>query len=153
MYFLFRLTSSVRRVSTCTDQLTNAVAVSDITAATSSAQGMSSGLSDLVSAARGVAATTNDPRVLLATEEVLERSWTLLRESGGMITSHESPVEKEYTLNPLAKGVHDSLNKVTASIPGQKEVDDAITSINNATLILDDSGEMLRTVPGSRNYG
>lgn len=114
---------------------------------------MSSGLTDLVSAARGVASTTNDPRVLLATEEVLERSWTLLREGGGLISTHESPMEKEVTLNPLAKGVHEALDKVTASIPGQKEVDDAITSINNATLILDDGGEMLRGVPGSRNYG
>lgn len=139
-------------MSTCTDQLTHAVSVSDVPAATSSAQGMSSGLTDLVSAARGVASTTNDSRVLLATEEVLERSWTLLRESGGLVTSHEHAREKEVTLKPLAKGVHDALNKVTASIPGQKEVDDAITSIGNASLILED-GEMLRGVPGSRNYG
>jgi talin len=148
-----RLTSSIRKVGNNTDQLVNTVASSDPQGATQSAQGVSSGLSDLVSAARGVAATTNESRVLVATEEVLERSWTLLRESGGVLTSDDDAYEKQGQLKPLAKGVHDALDKVAWSVPGQREVEDAILTINNASLVLEDGVSGLKGIPGSRNYG
>lgn len=147
------MTSSIRKVGNCTDQLVSSVAASDASGATESAQGMSSGLIDLVSAARGVAATSNDSRVLLATEEVLERSWTLLRESSGLISSDEPAYEKQAQLRPLAKGVHDALDKVAGSFPGQREVDDAILLINNASLVLEEGVSGLKGLPGSRSYG
>jgi talin len=151
--FVDRLTSSIRKVGNCTDQLVNSVVASDAPGAAQSGQSMSSGLTDLVSAARGVAATSNDSRILIATEEVLERSWTLLRESSGLLNSDEPAYERQARLKPLAKGVQDALDKVAGSFPGQREVDDAITTISNASLILDDGVSSLRNIPGSRNYG
>ncbi|XP_021951847.1 talin-1 isoform X2 [Folsomia candida] len=148
-----RLTSSIRKVGNSTDQLVNSVSASDANGSSQSAQSMSSGLTDLVSASRGVAAASNDSRILIATEEVLERSWTLLRESCGLINSDDSAYEKQAQMKPLAKGVHDALDRVSGSIPGQREVDDAIMTINNASLILDDGVSHLRGIPGSRNYG
>lgn len=148
-----RLTTSIRKVGNCTDQLVNSVSASDANGASQSAQGLSSGLADLVSSARGVASTSKDARILIATEEVLERSWTLLVESGGLINSNEPAYEKQAQLKPLAKGVHDALDKVAGSFPGQREVEDAIMTINNASLILDDGVSHLKGIPGGRNYG
>ena len=146
---IYRLTDSVRKVSTHTDQLVNSVVASDNTGATSSAQGVSSGLSDLVSAARAVASTSDEPRILYATEEVLERTWTLLRESSGILGTHERPEEVEMLLNPLAKGVHDALDKVTGSIPGQKDVEEAIQSISSTSMAVERGGRPTT----AKNYG
>ncbi len=100
-----------------------------------------------------MAATSNDARILVFTEEVLERSWTILRESSGLINSDEPAYEKQAQLKPLAKNVHDALDKVAGSIPGSREVDDAIMTIHNASLILEDGVSHLKGIPGSRNYG
>jgi len=150
-----RLTSSIRKVSTCTDQLVNSVAISDEEGATSSAQGMSSGLADLASAGRAVASITGQPmQVITATEEVLERSWTLLRESSTLIISRESREYRERNLHPLARGVHEALDRVRDSIPGQKDVDSAIQSITNASQNIE-HGKSVNAFNGfaGKNYG
>jgi hypothetical protein len=112
---------------------------------------MSSGLSQLVQASRAVAATTGEPmRVLSATEEALERCWTLIRESGALITSQVNSEERDMALRPLAKGVHESLVRVQSSVPGQKEVEDAIQSISTMSLNLENGSFKSST---GKNYG
>lgn len=126
-------------MSTCTDQLVDGVVSSDSGRATSVAQAMSSGLHDLVQASRAVAATSGEPlRVLTATEETLERCWTLLRESGSLLASPSTgPEERDVALEPLRKGVQESLLRIQSSIPGQREMEDAIQNITSTSWSLD----------------
>jgi len=113
---------------------------------------MSSGLTDLVQASRAVAATSGDPmRVLSATEEALERSWTLLRESGSLLSATSvSAEERDAELQPLGRGVQESLHKIQSAIPGQREVEEAIQNITTTSLTLEKYGQ--RGV-GEKNYG
>ncbi|CAG7831157.1 unnamed protein product, partial [Allacma fusca] len=129
-----RLNASVRRVSPCTDQLANSVIASDFPAAALSAQGLSSGLTDLVVAARAVAATSDSTGILNSTELVLDRSWTLIKESHGLIGTNETPEQLQMHLSPIVKGIHIALERITASLPGQQDIDDAIDGIASTTL-------------------
>ena len=105
------------------------------------AQGMSSGLSDLVQASRAVAATSGDPmRVLTATEEALERCWTLLRESGSLLSSTVGPEERDVALEPLEEESKNLSSESKVRFLGQREVEEAIQSITSTSLTLEKFG-------------
>jgi len=69
-----------------------------------------------------------------------------------MLSSNDPPEEKASQLIPLVRGVHDALDKVANSIPGQRDVEDSISAIIRASSILESGVDSHRGMPGA-NYG
>ncbi|XP_015597713.1 talin-1 isoform X2 [Cephus cinctus] len=105
----------------------------------SAARETASALKDLTSAVRGVAATSNQPetqkKVLMTADDVILRSLYLVKEARRALKNPDNP-ENEANLAAVAKDVSSSLNKCVSCLPGQRDVDNAIRSINDMSQVL-----------------
>ncbi|XP_028999549.1 talin-2a [Betta splendens] len=102
-------------------------------------------LKTLAQAARGVAASTTDPRaatgMLDSARDVMEGSALLIHEAKQALVS-PGDAESQQRLAQVAKAVSHSLNNCVNCLPGQKDVDIALKSIGEASKKL-----LIETIP------
>ncbi|XP_038136879.1 talin-2a isoform X2 [Cyprinodon tularosa] len=102
-------------------------------------------LKTLAQAARGVAASTTDPKAAAAmldsARDVMEGSALLIHEAKQALISDGS-AESQQRLAQVAKAVSHSLNNCVNCLPGQKDVDMALKSIGEASKKL-----LIETIP------
>ncbi|XP_041835716.1 talin-2a isoform X1 [Melanotaenia boesemani] len=102
-------------------------------------------LKTLAQAARGVAASTTDPKAAAAmldsARDVMEGSALLIHEAKQALVS-PGDAESQQRLAQVAKAVSHSLNNCVNCLPGQKDVDMALKSIGEASKKL-----LIETVP------
>ncbi|KAI5614241.1 talin-1 isoform X2, partial [Silurus asotus] len=93
-------------------------------------------LRSLASAARGVAASTEDRQscnaVLDCAGDVLDKSGNLIEETKRAIAKPGDP-ESQQRLAQVAKAVSQALNRCVNSLPGQRDVDNAIRTVGEAS--------------------
>uniref|UniRef100_A0A3P8VSG0 Talin 2a n=1 Tax=Cynoglossus semilaevis TaxID=244447 RepID=A0A3P8VSG0_CYNSE len=104
-------------------------------------------LKTLAQAARGVAASTTDPKAAAAmldsARDVMEGSALLIHEAKEALGS-PGDAESQQRLAQVAKAVSHSLNNCVNCLPGQKDVDMALKSIGEASKKL-----LIDTIPPS----
>ncbi|XP_053175686.1 talin-2a [Scomber japonicus] len=102
-------------------------------------------LKTLAQAARGVAASTTDPKAAAAmldsARDVMEGSALLIHEAKQALIS-PGDAESQQRLAQVAKAVSHSLNNCVNCLPGQKDVDMALKSIGEASKKL-----LIETIP------
>ncbi|KAM7423838.1 hypothetical protein PAMA_000280 [Pampus argenteus] len=102
-------------------------------------------LKTLAQAARGVAASTTDPKAAAAmldsARDVMEGSVLLIHEAKQALIS-PGDTESQQRLAQVAKAVSHSLNNCVNCLPGQKDVDMALKSIGEASKKL-----LIETIP------
>ncbi|XP_054892455.1 talin-2a [Poeciliopsis prolifica] len=102
-------------------------------------------LKTLAQAARGVAASTTDPKAAAAmldsARDVMEGSALLIHEAKQALMS-DGDAESQQRLAQVAKAVSHSLNNCVNCLPGQKDVDMALKSIGEASKKL-----LIETIP------
>uniref|UniRef100_A0A8C9Z0V2 Talin 2a n=1 Tax=Sander lucioperca TaxID=283035 RepID=A0A8C9Z0V2_SANLU len=102
-------------------------------------------LRTLAQAARGVAASTTDPKAAAAmldsARDVMEGSALLIHEAKQALIS-PGDAESQQRLAQVAKAVSHSLNSCVNCLPGQKDVDMALKSIGEASKKL-----LIETIP------
>ncbi|KAM3625861.1 uncharacterized protein V6R79_018790 [Siganus canaliculatus] len=102
-------------------------------------------LKTLAQAARGVAASTTDPKAAAAmldsARDVMEGSALLIHEAKQALIS-PGDAESQQKLAQVAKAVSHSLNNCVNCLPGQKDVDMALKSIGEASKKL-----LIETIP------
>ncbi|XP_074468145.1 talin-2 isoform X2 [Sebastes fasciatus] len=102
-------------------------------------------LRTLAQAARGVAASTTDPKAAAAmldsARDVMEGSALLIHEAKQALIS-PGDAESQQRLAQVAKAVSHSLNNCVNCLPGQKDVDMALKSIGEASKKL-----LIETIP------
>ncbi|CAL1604197.1 unnamed protein product [Knipowitschia caucasica] len=102
-------------------------------------------LKTLAQAARGVAASSLDPKAAVAmldsARDVMEGSALLIQEAKEALASH-GDAESQQRLAQVAKAVSHSLNNCVNCLPGQKDVDMALKSIGEASKKL-----LIETIP------
>ncbi|KAJ0002057.1 hypothetical protein NQD34_001853 [Periophthalmus magnuspinnatus] len=102
-------------------------------------------LKTLAQAARGVAASTTDPKAEVAmldsARDVMEGSALLIQEAKEALIS-PGDAESQQRLAQVAKAVSHSLNNCVNCLPGQKDVDMALKSIGEASKKL-----LIETIP------
>uniref|UniRef100_A0A673BNJ6 Talin-2 n=1 Tax=Sphaeramia orbicularis TaxID=375764 RepID=A0A673BNJ6_9TELE len=102
-------------------------------------------LKTLAQAARGVAASTTDPKAAAAmldsARDVMEGSALLIHEAKEALIS-PGDAESQQRLAQVAKAVSHSLNNCVNCLPGQKDVDMALKSIGEASKKL-----LIETIP------
>ncbi|XP_047218992.1 talin-2a isoform X1 [Girardinichthys multiradiatus] len=102
-------------------------------------------LKTLAQAARGVAASTMDPKAAAAmldsARDVMEGSAVLIHEAKQALMS-DGDAESQQRLAQVAKAVSHSLNNCVNCLPGQKDVDMALKSIGEASKKL-----LIETIP------
>ncbi|XP_054463848.1 talin-2a [Anoplopoma fimbria] len=108
-------------------------------------------LRTLAQAARGVAASTTDPKAAAAmldsARDVMEGSALLIHEAKQALIS-PGDAESQQRLAQVAKAVSHSLNNCVNCLPGQKDVDMALKSIGEASKKL-----LIETIPpASRSF-
>ncbi|PNF41180.1 Talin-1 [Cryptotermes secundus] len=135
-----QLGSTSKHVGFAMAQLLSAAAQGNENYTGMAARNTSSALRDLTMAVRGVAATTNNrdvqTKIISSAEDVMERSLRLIEEARQALQTPESPSNAQ-NLTQVAKDVSQALNKCVGCLPGQKDVDEAIHSITDASQILD----------------
>ncbi|XP_076033858.1 talin_middle and talin-RS domain-containing protein rhea isoform X2 [Oratosquilla oratoria] len=107
-------------------------------------------LKEFSSAVRMVVATSVDHsvrhRLIDAAREVMVRSSELIEEARVVVQGPQSTASQQ-KLAQVAKGVSQALNKTVSSLPGQKDVDDAIKNITDCTNDLESGNFPISTRP------
>nr|XP_043867812.1 talin-1 isoform X1 [Solea senegalensis]XP_043867813.1 talin-1 isoform X1 [Solea senegalensis]XP_043867814.1 talin-1 isoform X1 [Solea senegalensis]XP_043867815.1 talin-1 isoform X1 [Solea senegalensis]XP_043867816.1 talin-1 isoform X1 [Solea senegalensis] len=123
------------------------------------ARDVAQALKSLASAARGVAANTNDSlarnAMLDCAGDVMDKSANLIEETKRAITKPGDP-ESQQRLAQVAKAVSQALNRCVNCLPGQRDVDNAIRTVGEAskTLLADSfpaSGRSFQEVQAQLN--
>ncbi|KAF7391235.1 hypothetical protein HZH66_009715 [Vespula vulgaris] len=147
-----RLGSTSKNVGYAMAQLLSAAKQGNENYTGSAARETASALKDLTYAVRGVAATSNQPetqkKVLMTADDVILRSLHLVQEARRALKNPDNP-ENEANLAAVAKDVSHSLNKCVSCLPGQRDVDDAIRTIDDMSQVLN-MNEFPHT---DKNYG
>ncbi|GCB73134.1 hypothetical protein scyTo_0006641 [Scyliorhinus torazame] len=93
-------------------------------------------LKALGSAARGVAANTNDPQaqsaMLDCAGDVMDKSSNLIEEARKAMAKPGDP-ENQQRLTQVAKAVSNALNRCVNCLPGQRDVDAALRTVGEAS--------------------
>ncbi|XP_064799581.1 talin-1 isoform X1 [Oncorhynchus masou masou] len=100
------------------------------------ARDVAQALRALASAARGVAATTADPQarnaMLDCAGDVMDKSANLIEETKRAIAKPGDP-DSQQRLAQVAKAVSQALNRSVNCLPGQRDVDNAIRTVGEAS--------------------
>uniref|UniRef100_A0A8C7SMU5 Talin 1 n=1 Tax=Oncorhynchus mykiss TaxID=8022 RepID=A0A8C7SMU5_ONCMY len=100
------------------------------------ARDVAQALRALASAARGVAATTADPQarnaMLDCASDVMDKSANLIEETKRAIAKPGDP-DSQQRLAQVAKAVSQALNRSVNCLPGQRDVDNAIRTVGEAS--------------------
>ena len=134
-----RLGSTSKNVGVAMAQLLSAAKQGNENYTGSAARETASSLKDLTSAVRGVAATSSQPetqkKVLMTADDVVEKSLKLVREAKRVLKNPEN-LNNEANLAAVAKEVSYSLDKCVSCLPGQRDVENAIKTIEEISQVL-----------------
>uniref|UniRef100_A0A5F9CM20 Talin 1 n=1 Tax=Oryctolagus cuniculus TaxID=9986 RepID=A0A5F9CM20_RABIT len=130
------LGTSTKAVSSAIAQLLGEVAQGNENYAGIAARDVAGGLRSLAQAARGVAALTTDPAVqaivLDTASDVLDKASSLLEEAK-KAAGHPGDPESQQRLAQVAKAVTQALNRCVSCLPGQRDVDNALRAVGDAS--------------------
>ncbi|XP_065332613.1 talin-2 isoform X2 [Cloeon dipterum] len=147
-----QLGSSAQNVVASMAKLASAAAQGNENYTGREARATAAALSDFTNSVRAVAATTNDKpmqtKIILNAEEVMERSLLFLDEARRAVVEGNDKYDVR-TLGQCCKRVQQSIDETINCLPSQKDVDDAINIINEASQIL----AMNEYPPTNKSYG
>ncbi|KAF3821273.1 hypothetical protein GH733_011426 [Mirounga leonina] len=130
------LGNSTKAVSSAIAQLLGEVAQGNENYAGIAARDVAGGLRSLARAARGVAALTPDPAVqaivLDTASDVLDKASSLIEEAK-KAAGHPGDPESQQRLAQVAKAVTQALNRCVSCLPGQRDVDNALRAVGDAS--------------------
>jgi len=129
-----QLNTASRAVGSTVAQLLTAASEANRDITNRAARDTANALRDFTAAVRGVAATSTDKKsqhtVIMMAKDVMLKSAKLVIEAQKAMNNISDP-NKTYTLATAGKEVSTALNKTMQCIPGQQEVEDTISNINN----------------------
>uniref|UniRef100_A0A8C9VV10 Talin 1 n=1 Tax=Scleropages formosus TaxID=113540 RepID=A0A8C9VV10_SCLFO len=130
------LGTSTKAVSSAIAQLLSEATQGNENYTGMAARDVAQALRSLASAARGVAANTTDPQarnaMLDCTSDVMDKSANLIEETKRAIAKPGDP-DSQQRLAQVAKAVSQALNRSVNCLPGQRDVDNAIRTIGEAS--------------------
>ncbi|KAK7796762.1 hypothetical protein U0070_015440 [Myodes glareolus] len=130
------LGNSTKAVSSAIAKLLGEVAQGNENYAGIAARDVAGGLRSLAQAARGVAALTSDPAVqaivLDTASDVLDKASSLIEEAK-KAAGHPGDPESQQRLAQVAKAVTQALNRCVSCLPGQRDVDNALRTVGDAS--------------------
>ncbi|XP_072463090.1 talin-1 isoform X2 [Notamacropus eugenii] len=130
------LGNSTKAVSSSIAQLLGEVAQGNENYAGIAARDVAGGLRALAQAARGVAALTSEPAVQAAVldtaSDVLDKASSLIEEAKKAASRPGDP-ESQQRLAQVAKAVTQALNRCVSCLPGQRDVDNALRAVGDAS--------------------
>uniref|UniRef100_A0A8C6XS64 Talin 1 n=1 Tax=Naja naja TaxID=35670 RepID=A0A8C6XS64_NAJNA len=130
------LGNSTKAVSSAIAHLLGEVAQGNENYTGIAARDAAQALRSLSQAARGVAASTEDPQAQAATldcaGDVMDKASSLIREARKAV-SKPGDAESQQRLAQVAKAVSQALNRCVNCLPGQRDVDAAIRTVGEAT--------------------
>uniref|UniRef100_A0A8C7LBQ4 Talin 1 n=1 Tax=Oncorhynchus kisutch TaxID=8019 RepID=A0A8C7LBQ4_ONCKI len=128
--------SSTKAVSSAIAQLLSEATQGNENYTGMAARDVAQALRALASAARGVAATTADPQarnaMLDCAGDVMDKSANLIEETKRAIAKPGDP-DSQQRLAQVAKAVSQALNRSVNCLPGQRDVDNAIRTVGEAS--------------------
>ncbi|XP_046398722.1 talin-1 isoform X1 [Ischnura elegans] len=134
-----QLGATSKNVGFAMAQMLSAAAQGNENYTSTAARDTATALSQLTGAVRAVAATSDDrevqAKVIASGEEVMDKSLALIEEARRALQNPED-VRNSQNLTIVAKEVSQSLSRCVGCLPGQKDVDEAINSIANASEVL-----------------
>ncbi|XP_033951567.1 LOW QUALITY PROTEIN: talin-1 [Pseudochaenichthys georgianus] len=153
------LGSSTKAVSSAMAQLLSEATQGNENYTGMAARDVAQALKSLASGARAVAATTDDPAarnaILDCAGDVMDKSANLIEETKRAIAKPGDP-ESQQRLAQVAKAVSQALNRCVNCLPGQRDVDNAIRTVGEASKALlsssfPSSGRSFQEVQGQLN--
>ncbi|KAK2823577.1 hypothetical protein Q7C36_020177 [Tachysurus vachellii] len=130
------LGSNTKAVSSAVAQLLSEATQGNENYTGMAARDVAQALRSLASAARGVASTTEDPQacnaMLDCAGDVLDKSGNLVEETKRSIAKPGDP-DSQQRLAQVAKAVSQALNRCVNCLPGQRDVDNAIRTVGEAS--------------------
>ncbi|KAG7240881.1 hypothetical protein INR49_023455 [Caranx melampygus] len=133
------LGTSTKAVSSAIAQLLSEATQGNENYTGMAARDVAQALKSLASAARGVAATTDDPSarnaMLDCAGDVMDKSANLIEETKRAIAK-PGDAESQQRLAQVAKAVSQALNRCVNCLPGQRDVDNAIRTVGEASKTL-----------------
>ncbi|XP_062870852.1 talin-1 isoform X2 [Trichomycterus rosablanca] len=153
------LGSNTKAVSSAIAQLLSEATQGNENYTGMAARDVAQALRSLASAARGVAATTADPQarnaMLDCAGDVLDKSANLIEETKRAVAKPGDP-DSQQRLAQVAKAVSQALNRCVNCLPGQRDVDNAIRTVGEASkkLLSDQfpsSGKTFQEAQGNLN--
>ncbi|XP_053502228.1 talin-1 [Ictalurus furcatus] len=130
------LGSNTKAVSSAVAQLLSEATQGNENYTGMAARDVAQALRSLASAARGVAANTKDPQacnaMLDCARDVLDKSGNLIEETKRAIAKPGDP-DSQQRLAQVAKAVSQALNRCVNCLPGQRDVDNAIRTVGEAS--------------------
>merc|ERR1719471_1431347 len=131
-----QLNTASRAVGSTVAQLLTAASEGNRDITNRAARDTANALRDFTAAVRGVAATSTNKQaqhtVIMMAKDVMLKSAKLVMEAQKAMNNPSDP-GKSYNLASAGKEVYSALNKTMQCIPGQQEVEDTISNINNLT--------------------
>ncbi|XP_047200330.1 talin-1 isoform X1 [Hippoglossus stenolepis] len=133
------LGTSTKAVSSAIAQLLSEATQGNENYTGMAARDVAQALKSLASAARGVAATTDDSQarnaMLDCAADVMDKSGNLIEETKRAIAK-PGDAESQQRLAQVAKAVSQALNRTVNCLPGQRDVDNAIRTVGEASKTL-----------------
>ncbi|XP_060890598.1 talin-1 isoform X3 [Labrus mixtus] len=133
------LGSSTKAVSSAVAQLLSEVTQGNENYTGMAARDVAQALKSLASAARGVAANTDDSpartAMLDCARDVMDKSANLIEETKRAVAK-PGDAESQQRLAQVAKAVSQALNRCVNCLPGQRDVDNAIRTVGEASKTL-----------------
>ncbi|XP_077478132.1 talin-1 isoform X1 [Stigmatopora argus] len=130
------LGTSTKAVSSAVAQLLSEATQGNENYTGMAARDVAQALKSLASAARGVAATTDDvaarSALLDCASDVMDKSANLIEETKKAVNKPGDP-ESQQRLAQVAKAVSQALNRCVNCLPGQRDVDNAIRTVGEAS--------------------
>ena len=130
------LGNSTKAVSSAIAKLLGEIAQGNENYAGIAARDVAGGLRSLAQAARGVAALTTDPAVqaivLDTASDALDKASSLIEEAK-KASGHPGDPESQQRLAQVAKAVTQALNRCVSCLPGQRDVDNALRAVGDAS--------------------
>lgn len=131
-----RLNTASKSVASAVAHLLSATYQGEENYVGSASRDVTSSLTTLSSASRGIAATSNDRdvqmKVLDNAIEILEQSITLFEEIRWALQNTQDS-ERHKRLTAVAKSISNALQTCVSSLPSHKEVDESIRMINDSS--------------------
>nr|XP_061836684.1 talin-1-like isoform X1 [Nerophis lumbriciformis] len=153
------LGTSTKAVSSAIAQLLSEATQGNENYTGMAARDVAQALKSLASSARGVAATTDDAAarsaLLDCASDVMDKSANFLEETKRAVAK-PGDAESQQRLAQVAKAVSQALNRCVNCLPGQRDVDNAIRTVGEASKVLladsfPSSGRSFQEVQGQLN--
>ncbi|MGH0179282.1 UNVERIFIED_CONTAM: hypothetical protein FKN15_001239 [Acipenser sinensis] len=130
------LGNSTKAVSSAIAQLLSEISQGNENYTGMAARDLAQALKALGMAARGVAASTSDPQarnaMLDCASDVMDKSGNLIEETKRAVAKPGDP-DSQQRLAQVAKAVSQALNRCVNCLPGQRDVDNAIRTVGEAS--------------------